>query len=323
MTTNETPLAIDVSQDVAQPLVAQHPLRHFYELTKPGITQMVALTGLAGFYLAIPTDLMTYAASPEHWILFLCAMMGIVFLSSGSSVINHVLERDHDRKMKRTAMRPLPSGAISMPVAVTFGIVLTLAGILLLWNVNELTCLLGVITWMTYVVVYTPLKRKTTLALLIGGIPGALPFAGGWTAVTGTMDLMAWVLFAILFLWQLPHFLALSWMYRTDYAEGGFVMSAISDTTGATVGWQTVVSSVLTMVAALLPTVLGAAGWLYGAGALALGVWLTVESLRMYRLRDHRSARRVLLTSYAVLMGLVMLLLVDKAQPVAATVLLP
>ncbi len=291
-------------------------LRNYYELTKPGITQMVVLTTLAGFYLAIPTDILTFAKSAANWVLFLSTMIGTVTISAGSCVFNHILERKNDARMKRTATRPIPSGAISIKQAATFGIALTIVGAGLLATVNPLTFWLAVITWLTYVVVYTPLKRRSTTALLVGGIPGALPFAGGWTAVTGTMDAPAIALFAILFFWQLPHFLALSWMYKADYADGGFVMSAVDDTTGRSVGIQMVVTSLFTLAAAVLPTILGVTGGLYLAGATLLGLWLVVESVRFSARRDHRSARRVLLTSYAVLMGIVALIFVDKAGPI-------
>ena len=303
----EIPVVADVQPGV---------LRNYYELTKPGITQMVVLTTLAGFYLAIPTDILTFAKSAANWVLFLSTMIGTVAISAGSCVFNHILERKNDARMKRTASRPIPSGAITIKQAAAFGIVLTLVGAALLATVNPLTFWLAVITWLTYVVVYTPLKRRSTTALLVGGIPGALPFAGGWTAVTGTMDAPAMALFAILFFWQLPHFLALSWMYRSDYAEGGFVMSAIDDTTGRSVGIQMVATSLLTLGAAVLPTVLEVTGGLYLAGASLLGIWLVIESARFIARRDHRSARRVLLTSYAVLMGIVALIFVDKAGPI-------
>ncbi len=291
-------------------------LRQYYELTKPGITQMVALTTLAGLYLAIPTDLITFAASATNWILFAATMVGTVLISAGSCVFNHVLERENDARMKRTSTRPIPSGAVSVGQAVAFGSLLSVAGAVLLATVNPLTFWLAIVTWLTYVVVYTPLKRKTTIALLIGGVPGALPFAGGWTAVTGTMDPAAIILFMILFWWQLPHFLALSWMYRTDYAEGGFVMTAITDEQGRSVALQMIVTSAFTLASAVALTVIGVTGMLYLVGATALGCWLLFESIRFGRVRDHRSARRVLLTSYAVLMGIVALIFVDKAGPI-------
>lgn len=314
---NTEPRVSALKQDI--PIIADvQPgiLRNYYELTKPGITQMVVLTTLAGFYLAIPTDILTFAKSGANWVLFLTTMIGTVAISAGSCVFNHILERNNDARMKRTAARPIPAGMITVPQAAAFGTVLTVLGAGLLATVNPLTFWLAVITWLTYVVVYTPLKRRSTTALLVGGIPGALPFAGGWTAVTGTFDAPAIALFAILFFWQLPHFLALSWMYKTDYAEGGFVMSAIDDTTGRSVGLQMVVTSILTLAAAVTPALLDVTGGLYLAGASLLGLWLVVESSRFIVHRDHRSARRVLLTSYAVLMGIVALIFVDKAGPI-------
>ena len=311
------PRAAAIEQDV--PVVADvQPgvIRHYYELTKPGITQMVVLTTLAGFYLAIPMDILTFAKSAANWVLFLSTMIGTVAISAGSCVFNHILERKNDARMKRTATRPIPSGSISVAQATVFGTVLSVIGAGLLATVNPLTFWLAIATWLTYVVVYTPLKRRSTTALLVGGIPGALPFAGGWTAVTGTMDAPAIALFAILFFWQLPHFLALSWMYKSDYQEGGFVMSAIDDATGRSVGRQMVLTSVLTVAAAVAPTLLGVTGWLYLAGAALLGLWLVFESGRFITRRDHKSARRVLLTSYAVLMGIVALIFVDKTGPI-------
>lgn len=288
-------------------------LRQYYELTKPGISQMVALSTLAGYYLAIPTDVMTAVRSMDSWLHFGATMVGTLAISSGSCVMNHVMEREHDARMKRTSTRPLPSGRITAGAATVFGMALTIVGAALLWNVNMLTFLLAVATWAFYLVVYTPMKRTSSLALLVGGIPGALPFAGGWTAVRGTMDAPAWALFAILFFWQMPHFLALSWMYRNDYREGGFVLRALQDDSGKVLGVQMTLYSVCMLVSILFPTILGVTGWLYAAGASLLGLWLTAESVRFVRIGDHAAARRVLLTSYAVLMGVLFLMFLDKA----------
>lgn len=288
-------------------------VRDYYELTKPGISQMVAMTTLAGYYLALPGELSSHIASAPAWLHFVLTMAGTLAVSSGSCVVNHILERNEDARMKRTASRPIPAGRISVPQAWTFGVVLTVLGLGLLMATNWLTVSLAVITWLSYVVVYTPLKKHSTIALLVGGVPGALPFAGGWTAVRGTMDVEAWALFAILFFWQLPHFLALSWMYRHDYKAGGFVMRAVDDPDGRAVGIQTVITSVLTMASAIVPTLLGMTGWLYGTAAVLGGLWLTAESVRFLRVRETSAARRVLLTSYAVLMGVVFLMFLDKA----------
>ncbi len=287
-------------------------LRHYYELTKPGISQMVAMSTLTGYYLAIPLDLATYAAEGSHWIHFLSTMVGTLAISSGSCVVNHIMEKDADSRMKRTAKRPLPAGIVSTQSAVVFATVLTLVGAALLSTVNTLTFLLAIGTWLSYVAVYTPLKQRSSLAVIIGGVPGALPFAGGWTAVRGTMDPTAWALFAILFFWQLPHFYALSWMYRSDYKQGGFVLRSVSDETGHTLGWQMIGTSIATLLCLPLPWLLGSTSTVYVVGSSALGCWLVAESVRFYRNASGASARRVLLTSYAVLMGVFLLMFLDK-----------
>lgn len=305
---------ITLSADGQASVEAVRPslLRDYYELTKPGISQMVAMTTLAGYYLAIQQDLSVYLSSATSWLHFLTTMLGTLSISSGSCVVNHILERHDDARMKRTATRPIPAGRISVSSAWFFGIVLTLVGLGLLTATNGLTVGLAAITWLSYVVVYTPLKKRSTMALYLGGIPGALPFAGGWTAVRGTMDVEAWALFAILFFWQIPHFLALSWMYRQDYASGGFVMHAVEDAEGRSVGVQMIVTSALTMLACIMPAVLGTTGMLYGIAAFVGGAWLVWESVRFLHDRQTATARRVLLTSYAVLMGVVFLMFLDK-----------
>lgn len=287
-------------------------MRDYYELTKPGISQMVAMTTLAGYYLAIPTDLLGYITTGTAWLHFVVTMVGTLAVSSGSCVVNHILERERDQQMKRTAQRPIPAGRITLSSAWVFGALLTVLGIGMLAMTNALTVALAIITWLSYVAVYTPMKRRSRLALYVGGVPGALPFAGGWTAVRGSMDMEAWALFAILFFWQLPHFFALSWMYRQDYAQGGFAMHAVEDTEGKALGNQMITTSALTALAALVPTLMGITGWLYGTVALGAGLWLVAESVRFRRDRQTGTARRVLLTSYAVLMGIIFLMFLDK-----------
>jgi protoheme IX farnesyltransferase len=222
------------------------------------------------------------------------------------------MERDVDARMKRTSARPIPAGTISVKSAVVFSAALTISGAALLSMVNTLTLILALITWAVYVLVYTPMKTRSSLAVIVGGVPGALPFMGGWTAVSGSLDAMAWVLFAILFFWQLPHFYALSWMYRTDYREGGMVLRAINDDSGRVLAVQMIVTSILTLLAATLPTLLGSTGLLYLIGASVLGLYLTMQSVVFYRNPDAVSARKVLLSSYAVLMGIIILMFIDK-----------
>lgn len=305
---HSAPVAVTAESSAKAPSI----LREYYELTKPGITQMVALTTLTGYYLAIPTNVVEYSSLPSNLLHFAATITGTVLISSGSCVANHILERDADARMKRTASRPLPAGTISVRSATWFAAILSLGGGGVLSMTNMLTVLLAVATWLTYVVVYTPLKKHSRTALLVGGIPGALPFAGGWTAVSATFDAGALALFAILFLWQMPHFLALSWMYRIDYREGGFAMHATIDRKGEGVAHSMIVYSLLLVAALLLPTILGITGTVYAIAASALGLWLVAETIRFRTKRDTPSARRVLLTSYAVLMGALITMVTDK-----------
>jgi protoheme IX farnesyltransferase len=305
-------LAATAAIDSVPPIGMMGMARAYYELTKPGISQMVAMSTLAGYYLAIPGDFVAYAQGSDHWIHFGATMLGTLAISSGSCVANHVMERDIDARMKRTAARPIPSGTVSVQAAVVLSAFLTLAGVGLLASVNMLTLILAIATWVMYVFVYTPMKTRSSLAVIVGGIPGALPFAGGWTAVTGSADLMAWILFGILFMWQLPHFYALSWMYRADYREGGFVLRAIRDDNPTALAWQIIITSILTTACAVMPTIVNVTGWLYGVGAFVLGSWLVVEGFRFKNEGTTQSARRVLLTSYAVLMGVMILMFLDK-----------
>lgn len=306
LTSQNTEAVIDASEAEHAPSRASM----YYELTKPGISKMVMMTTLAGYHLALPSTSSLFSTTQA--VHLAATMFGTLLISSGSCVVNHILERDVDARMKRTAKRPIPSGAITMRSASIFAAILSLGGAALLLTVNALTFWLAIATWLSYVMVYTPMKTRSSLAVIVGGVPGALPFMGGWTAVTGSADAMAWVLFAILFFWQLPHFYALSWMYRADYREGGMVLRAISDESGKTLAVQMTLTSVLLLASAVLPTVLGVTGSVYLVGVSGLGLWLTVQSAVFYRNADAAAARKVLLTSYAVLMGIVVLMFLDK-----------
>ncbi|GMV52926.1 MAG: protoheme IX farnesyltransferase [Chlorobi bacterium] len=287
-------------------------VREYYELTKPGISQMVTLTTLTGYYMALPGDIVEYAANPMHWLHFLATVVGTVAVSSGSCAVNQIVERTADAAMRRTAQRPLVSGTIGLRAAWIFAAVVTILGLALLSVTNVLTIVLAIIAWLSYTVVYTPLKKHSSIALLVGGIPGALPFAGGWTAVTGTFDVTALTLFSILFFWQLPHFLALSWIYRNDYQKGGFAMHATADSDGAMVGTLMIAYSGALLATLAIPYFLNLAGELYLFGAMASGIWLLIESVRFYRSKTTAAARRVLLVAYAVLMAALVFMVTDK-----------
>lgn len=275
-------------------------------LTKVRITALVLVTTAAGFLLA----------SGERLDLALLGwtLLGTGLAASGAAALNQVLERDADAKMQRTAARPIPSGRMSAAHGLWVGVGLAFAGAgLLAALVNGLTALLALTTVILYVGVYTPLKRMTPLNTIVGAVPGAIPPVMGWTAVTGELGLPAWVLFAILFLWQLPHFLAIAWIFREDYRRGGFPMLPVVDPDGRATGRQVALYCAALIPVSLVPTFLGLTGAIYFFGALALGLGFLGFGLMMALRRRGKEARRVLLASVTYLPLLLALLVVDRA----------
>jgi protoheme IX farnesyltransferase len=245
--------------------VAPSRVADFVGLTKPRITTLVLLTAAVGYVLGGRFDALS----------FLLFMAGTGLLCGGASALNQYSERDADARMVRTSRRPIPAGRVAPREALAFGIAISAAGLALLSAVNLLTLVLGAVSLLSYVLVYTPLKRVTSLCTVVGAVPGALPPLMGWAAARGELGPAGWGLFAILFLWQLPHFLAIGWLYRDDYARGGFPMLAVTDPEGSSTGRQMVLYS-----AALLPVTLAAGllvsagqGYLWGAVVLG-GVFL-------------------------------------------------
>lgn len=276
------------------------------ELTKPRIVGMVVATAAAGFYLAAPGGV--------DVSLFLVAMLGTTLVAAGTNALNQVAERDVDAVMRRTARRPIPTGRVGATGAAWFAWLLGASGIACLTLlVNPVTGLLAAATLASYVFLYTPLKRRTTLATLIGGIPGALPIVGGWTAAGGQLGLQAWVLFWILFLWQLPHFLALAWLYREDYERAGLRMISVGDEGGASTFRQAALYALALLPVSLVPTLVGVAGPAYFFGAAVLSGWLVWVCIAAVRARGAREARRLFLTSVWYLPVLLGLMVADKA----------
>ncbi|TAE30141.1 MAG: protoheme IX farnesyltransferase [Candidatus Kapaibacterium sp.] len=286
-------------------------LSAYYELTKPGITKMVVLSGAAGYYLGISSAL-EYFSQVANVVNFFLTIIGIALVSGASCVLNNYVERDFDKLMKRTMQRPIPSGIVSAQEALIFGIVLAILGCAALAFVNLLTVVLALATLILYVNVYTPLKRKTTFSLLVGSLPGALPTLGGWTAATGSVSLEAFPLFAVLFFWQIPHFLALSWMYKQDYERGGYEMLAVHDGTGKTLAWQTVLYIVLLTPCTLALTFVQETGMVYLMGASVLCAIFLYFAVQLLRNVSVQNARRVLLSSYLYLLGVFVLIFIDK-----------
>jgi len=245
----------------------------YAELTKPRITFLIVLTAAAGFALATKGRI--------DYLRLVTAMVGVGLLSSGIATLNQYLERDLDALMRRTADRPLPAGKLLSWEALVFGVGLTaLAEVYLAVLVNPLTALLGLTVVAGYLFAYTPLKTKTSLSTLVGAFPGAVPPLIGWTAARGELSLEAWVLFAILFLWQFPHFLAIAWMYREDYARAGILMLPVVEPDGRITGQQIVIYTLMLLPVSLLPTALGISGKVYFFGAIILGLMFLYSSVR-------------------------------------------
>ena len=285
-------------------LGARDRVAAYLELTKPRITFLIVLTSAAGFCLA---------SRGVDYVALLSAMTGIALLSSGIATLNQYLERDLDGLMRRTADRPLPSGRLAPWEALWFGVGLTvLAEVYLAVLVNPLTALLGLMVIAGYLFGYTPLKTRTSLSTLVGAFPGAVPPLIGWTAARGAISVEAWVLFAILFLWQFPHFLAIAWMYREDYGRAGILMLPVVEPEGRVTGQQIVVYTLMLLPVSLLPTALGISGKVYLYGAIVLGLIFLYYSIRAAFSQSRQQARRLLLASVLYLPLLFGLMVLDK-----------
>jgi protoheme IX farnesyltransferase len=275
------------------------------ELTKPRITTMVVVTTLVGFVAA--------SAGPAWGLPLAAALAGTGLVAAGASVLNQVMERHTDALMLRTRERPLPSGRLGVAEAQAIGALLTVAGLAVLAVLcGRLAAAVAFATWASYLLAYTPLKRRTPLATLVGAVPGALPPVIGWAAARGRLEPGAFLLFAILFLWQIPHFLAIAWLYRDDYARAGFPMLPVVDREGSFTARQAVLHSAALLVVSLGPAVAGFAGPAYVAGAVLLGTGLTVFALRLARSRDLLAARGLFVASLLYLPALSSLLIAAR-----------
>jgi heme o synthase len=280
--------------------------RAFFELTKPGITRMVLVTTAAGFYMAS-------LAGAFDFVLLLHTLLGTTLAASGCNALNQVAERHNDAFMPRTARRPLPSGRIGFQDALVFATGLAVLGLLyLLVFVNGPTAALVALSISSYVLLYTPLKQRTWHATVVGAVPGALPILAGWTAGGGMIDAAGGALFAILFLWQMPHFWALAWIYRRDYERGGFRLLPYGDPGGRRLAVQVMIYAVLLLPAGLLPTLLGLTGALYLWGAALLGTGFLLLSAALAAKRNEQRAWRLFYGSIVYLPALLLLMVIDK-----------
>lgn len=286
-------------------LVLREKIAAYVELTKPRITLLITLIAAAGFCLG--------AKPPFDYLKFIHTLIGIALLCSGVATLNQYIERDLDRLMRRTVARPLPSGKLMPKQAFIFGIALTLlAEAYLALFVNPLTALLGLTVVVGYVLCYTLLKTKTSLSTAIGALPGAMPPLMGWTGATNQINLEAWVLFAILFLWQFPHFLAIAWMYREDYARAGIKMLPVVEPEGYITGQQIIAYTLLLIPVSLLPVALGISGTIYFYGALLLGAAFLWSSVHAALSITRQSAKRLLLVSVLYLPALFILMVINR-----------
>ncbi len=292
---------------VALPLPRSR-LADYVELTKPRIAVLVLFTVAAGTWLA--------ARGEPDLLLLLHTVCGTALVAAGASALNQLLERHTDALMRRTENRPLPAGRLQPVEALVFGLALGLVGLIYLALAvrQPLTVGIAAFTFACYAFLYTPLKRCTTLNTLIGAVPGALPPVIGWSAVHGTLDVGACVLFAVLFLWQVPHFLAIAWIYREDYARAGLQMLPVVDRDGRLTGRQMVLYCVALTLVSLLPVALRQAGPWYAAGALLLGLGFLWRAVGFVRQPARGPARRVLRASLLYL-PLLLALLVLQGGP--------
>lgn len=274
--------------------------RDYLELSKSRIVMMVLITTAAGYF---------FAAQHVDWLLLLNTLLGTALVAAGTNALNQYVERDHDAKMRRTRLRPLPDGRISPRAALLFSVGISIIGTLYLGlAVNWLTAALGAFTLISYIFIYTPLKRVSTICTLIGAIPGAIPPLMGWTAATGILGTGGWIIFGILFFWQLPHFMAISWMYRDDYARGGFAMLAVRDDDGRTTARHAVFYSFALLTVSVLPPMFGLSTFVYLAGAVLAGGALTFASFAFLAARTPIRARRLFMASNIYLIVMMALL---------------
>jgi protoheme IX farnesyltransferase len=276
----------------------------YVTLTKPRLNFLVLLTVAAAYLLGAPPT----AALVD----FVHTLVGTFFVAGGAAAINQVWERGTDRLMRRTRTRPMADMRMSVAEGAGFGLTLTLLGVAeLAYFVNPLAAAVALFTTVSYVLFYTPLKLRTSLSTLAGALPGALPAVIGWAAATNTLSIEAWVLFGIVFMWQMPHFLAIAWLYRDEYARAGMPLLPVIEPDGRSTGRQAVLYTAVLVPLSMLPTVVGLATARYLVGAITLGAILMVMSLEFSTKRDHVTARRLFFGSILYLPILWALLVFD------------
>jgi heme o synthase len=280
-------------------------MRDYLELTKPRITVLILICTAVGYLFGCGASLRP--------LMLLYALVGTALLASGTSALNQWYEAESDAKMHRTRRRPLPGGRMKRTHAFFFGGLVSVAGFAELWfQTNALTAMLGLFTLLSYLFIYTPLKRHSPMCTTVGAVPGAMPPLIGYAAARGHLDSAALALFAILLVWQFPHFYAIAWMYRDDYARGGIQMLPVVEPDGDSTATRIMVSSILLIPISLLPRLLGMSGSIYATAAVAAGLGLVYFGVRLGRERTSRRARHVLLASVVYLPALLALMVLDR-----------
>ncbi len=287
-------------------------LSTYIELTKPRITLLVLVTAYLGYYLGLRSQ-SDHMVSVESWLILFYLILGTWATSAGAAVLNQVIERRHDAKMARTKNRPLVIGKISPMNALVFGMVLSLGGyVFLYYLINPLTAWISAATVFLYILIYTPSKRITTWNTIIGSIPGALPPVGGWVAATGSLAPPAWILFGILFCWQMPHFLAIAIIYAADYEKGGFKMLPSIYPESKRTSYVILFFTVALLVTSLGLYILKVGGILYAIGAALLGVAFFMVALKVIMESNKKNARRLMLASIIYLPLLLIIILIER-----------
>lgn len=297
-----------MSKSVPTALVpAARPWADLLTLTKPRVNLLVLVTTIIGFHLGTRTDATDLA-------LLFHTVVGTFLVASGAAAFNQIMERDVDALMRRTMQRPLPDGRVSRSEATWFAAALSVAGVLqLAFGANWLAAGIALATILSYALIYTPLKRVTSLATVVGAVPGALPPVIGWAAARGNVSIEAWTLFAIVFFWQMPHVLAISWLYRDDYARGGIRVLPVEEPDGRSTAFQMVNYAAALVPVSLMPSAVGLTGRVYFAGALVLGLACLVLAVRFARQRTNERARVLFYASLVYLPILWVLMLANRA----------
>ena len=295
-------------QSLSEPVAAEKSwVAVASELLKARLTLLVLLTTLVGFYLG-------FRGSVDYWLMW-HTLFGTALVASGASALNQLLERDLDAKMRRTQSRPLPSGRLQPNTVLIIGAAASIAGLIYLaLTVNLITAVLGALSLLSYLFIYTPLKRVTWLNTAVGAIPGALPPLMGWTAARGELTSEGWALFAILAFWQLPHFLAIAWIYRDEYARAGFQMLPVIDPEGHRTSRQAVCHTLGLLPVSLCPFIFKLTGPFYLVGALLLGFVFLWFAIRFSRELTVRRARQLFLASILYLPALLAIMVLDKIK---------